>query len=643
MLQLYISNLPAILQKGASIKLTRENPLFNFGGDYTLEVTMPLTGCPENLRIFGALHHDATPVLPYASRKYPFRLLTGEMNIEGEAIVTETTEESVKVQLTAGRRTLEYAVPDDAYIDELDLGYFQRGRFPPDDERNYTQIDVDLNPDAPTPRGIAQYYYYLSVRNPSSANYEEFLQYTRGDLTETDGPCFPIYSTTEEKLINYQFAKVHTESGLTVYEFIPVAPQPYLLIVISRIMEALGYDFALTEELQGKWFSRVFIANSRPVAKLAKALPHWTLREFLQEVQNLLGCVFLVKGRKVTMRMNPDFYSDIVERCELKVVADDIQTNFDAEARQETSSAGNVDYDWTEEDLQLRLPDEVWENAAIQEYNSYAALVQAANALSYSVKKQSRYLFIDKSTGFVYAHLLDKSDDNVNTQWKLARIDYMPPLIRKDDSRDIDTDLRITPVRLTMNPLDEVEGVDEHGQPVTWRRTLPYPVMRTADTTLEGAEWYSVNAKINPSEEDDEREKKDAGEKEVLEVALWNGRSQYQYEDAGGHMASQEVPTSVGADTPETTGVIKAFGITNDDDVFRLTNTAAGVGKMLADSPAIDVRAERRLQFLDRNDYDPTLPYLIRNRLYACKRLELTITEEGLQPLKTGYFYPIEG
>ena len=51
MITLLLNNKQAIIKNGTSIKLTRENPFFTGSGDYTLDVTLPLAGCKQNLEV----------------------------------------------------------------------------------------------------------------------------------------------------------------------------------------------------------------------------------------------------------------------------------------------------------------------------------------------------------------------------------------------------------------------------------------------------------------------------------------------------------------------------------------------------------------------------------------------------------------
>ena len=57
----------------------------------------------------------------------------------------------------------------------------------------------------------------------------------------------------------------------------------------------------------------------------------------------------------------------------------------------------------------------------------------------------------------------------------------------------------------------------------------------------------------------------------------------------------------------------------------------------------IDTRVVHTVQFTDQAiSFDPTATYIIHGRRFACKKIELKITDRGLSPLKTGYFYEIK-
>ena len=161
-----------------------------------------------------------------------------------------------------------------------------------------------------------------------------------------------------------------------------------------------------------------------------------------------------------------------------------------------------------------------------------------------------------------------------------------------------------------------------------------------SDTTLSVTNYYSVDNAINPKEDTEDTTE---DEKDKLEVAYYNGDTYYD----GNTL--YPIPTAVPYVTDETTGfrekpdkLIDKSERMPEDGVFALNGTREGtIGGEVANGASIDTRAEHLFQFLDNIDGDPTVPYLIRGKRYACHKLEFTIDENGINPLKKGYFYEI--
>lgn len=59
-------------------------------------------------------------------------------------------------------------------------------------------------------------------------------------------------------------------------------------------------------------------------------------------------------------------------------------------------------------------------------------------------------------------------------------------------------------------------------------------------------------------------------------------------------------------------------------------------------APIIDTRTTHIFTYVGTDTLlDPSLPYLIRGRRYACRKLEITIDHHGIQPLLRGYFFEL--
>ena len=162
MLSLLLNSLPATLKTGTTFKLTRVNPYFDDQGDYTLEVQLPLQGCPQNLAIFGPLHRPEMAHTALIGTNLPFQLIAPPITLEGYATITSITGAEVKVQLKAGKSTLLNAQgADTQYIDELPLG------------RAWNDQSL---PTSPTLRF--------------------------GTVEETDAVIFPLYSEEDDLVVN---------------------------------------------------------------------------------------------------------------------------------------------------------------------------------------------------------------------------------------------------------------------------------------------------------------------------------------------------------------------------------------------------------------------------------------------------------
>ena len=112
MTNLYIDGRQAVLEAGTNIKITAENPLFTDAGTYTLEVNLPLDGCAENQRIFGAIHRPDVLKGELVAKRWDFVLVAPPLHIEGKARISTVDHESVKVQLLAGRSALNDAATE---------------------------------------------------------------------------------------------------------------------------------------------------------------------------------------------------------------------------------------------------------------------------------------------------------------------------------------------------------------------------------------------------------------------------------------------------------------------------------------------------------------------------------------------------
>lgn len=652
-MQLFIRNLPATLPEDTQIKLTRENPFFTDGGDYTLDVTLPLRDTPQNIAIFGAKHHIEEHAAPMAGVTYPFLLICTPLTFEGTCRVTTITEDSIKVQLTAARSALNNALPEDKYIDQLDLPLlWNEVTYTPEE---FGQMDVDTAQDGThfdTTRGM--YQYLTALQRMERTDYQDAAQQKAdsilyGRFGQTSAVAFPIHSSSDEENANiitfdYDRARFILPVAETPVELkwpFALAPQPYLLEVIRRILEACGYTLAITEELEQSYLASIIIANVRPTLRLTDFLPHWTLRQFITEVQNFTASVFVVNGTEVSIIPRQDWYNTdapIVPLYHNQIIDEHTRT-LDEDTDTLAATYGNTDYEWPDDCPQLRLPDEVWQRAETLTFKTEAAARAFVDTLSQKQQEESRYLYHITDTEQTFALL--KSAEGT---WHFTRIDTMPPLLLRDETRNIDTSLKLVPCRQSFPPQPTTNYNNADGNLTQVHPVQELPYLLTSDTQKIG-ETFSVNEAINPeSEDEDERDGNNDTRRDLLEVAIYDRTNHFPVtRTAGGttfthHLPQPDAcPYAIHPDTSLLT-LIPITGTTN-----RLSLSKGNMlGNIHRNAPVINTDEKLTLRFISTTPPPTDAIFIIRGRRYACESLELNLTHYGIASTITGTFHPLE-
>lgn len=645
-MQLTINNQIAEIKKGTTIKLTRVNPYFADQGDYTLEVQLPLRGCPTNLAIFGPRNHPATTQYPHIGEQYTMQLIAPPLQLEGTATVTSITETEIKVQLKAGVK----ASPlnnDTTYIDELPLGNAWDGFTSVQTASGVLSSGTDVRTQIEIfSRCIGQ--TFLRTTTP-------VRQAAYGTYGQTDAICLPIYSSTDDIIANPMDMITTTPhlDGDSI-DSITLAPCPYLLDITARIFKCLGFIPHDWSQYTDNPLTRgIYIANTRQTLQRAAILPHWTVKEYLNELQNLLGCVFTFSGRYVDMYTRKHYYTEKRKPITITQVSDAHTINISTDPEAETTANGNVDYDYPNISPMLRLPDEVWQNATILPTATYDEALSHYNKLTIYYKKQSPNLYTVTPTNRAYAILID--DYGLP---RLCEVDQFAPLMRTTNREQM-TKLRITPANMRITDPHIATNKGQLIDPTT--DTGHYPIIAVADTILTKSNVYSVNNAINPPDTDT-TDTTTTEAKDHIDIAWYNGENDtYYHEKCDTNNTKYEyyslcpiaIPYTTSINGPEhipLTLVTRGCAFPTAEGPFALTTkgpintyaTYGNIGQLLTTAPTIDTRIELQAQFTDTINPDPTQPYLIGSRRYACARLEITIDQNGIQPLKQAYLYEIQ-
>ena len=701
-MQLLIDNKTVIVKKGTSIRLTRENPAISQNGDYTLDVTLPLAGCLENINVFGIPHYRHQPLVGLADKTYQFALEASRLRLTGTAVVTQVSEEEIKLQLLAGNTEFNFDNREggDKYIDELDLGRAYGDIFDAEQPRPLKQ----------TPRNTLRLLHSKANLIQTRGRAEELMHGTN-DLT--DCVLFPIYSTTDDEFANrqawqwwcnwlnhehsntpqvpysgYRFTIKGTESNLMLpnsepfnevsdifSEYNHFSPQPYLCVILEKVLAAIGYTLTSEDNcMREGWLGKIFVANARETIYFRECLPHWTVEEFLTELRNAFGIILYVDGKNVKAVSRESIYQGAGQTNIFDVI-DERTTEISTEADNKGTTTGNVSYNFSDVvPKMLNIGTAPYENmkvervTAITQTNINDRLENGTDEEKDNIYK-SASLFYRKTIGDRYA-VFNKSDKTgAEGDYKLQRVDHLGPLFREENF-DSGTGLNIVPCFMmedkpTYRQRLERFYIDDHDNDIYRVGTfLPetedptteeggryngffVPFLVTEDTlTAYSTPKFSLQQYIETGT--GEVETSDSEHKDIMEVAVNAGIYTRPFnvepeKDTSYQTQSAKIPYPIGARftfSRKNPDYIKTIGTEN---FFALHGTPESKIVQALNGSALkyDGRVVHQFSFTDR-EFDPTKLFIINGRRFACQKLELTINEDGIAPLVKGYFFELE-
>ena len=127
-MKIIINGKTATLKKGTSFEFVSENRSFTGSDSYTLSITFPLRGCPENIAIFGNINRTDID-----KSKVVFDCEIQGVNFYRSGIITivEVSEKEVKTQFLEGRSEQNFDDTfDEIFINELNLGSYPLSSLP---------------------------------------------------------------------------------------------------------------------------------------------------------------------------------------------------------------------------------------------------------------------------------------------------------------------------------------------------------------------------------------------------------------------------------------------------------------------------------------------------------------------------------
>ncbi len=605
-MHIYVNNKLAALKKGTSFEYVSENRLFSGSDGYTLTITFPLKGCPENIAIFG--HINRADVV---AQKVIFDCEIRDKGFYkfGSITITEISETEVKTQFLEGRSEQNFDKTfDKVYINELDLGA------PPTTSK--------------------------SSITPSNAWYPEYSGCKYVALPWVNDYSGNIQNKAEHVVDNAAQGRSHFEwsSDTTGLSW-----QPYLLYITKKICEALpgggySYDFSKWEEVEE--YKYLLICNTLPHAwympAFANALPHWTVEEYFEKLELFLGGEFDFdhRGRRITFAFTQATLADKRPVCLEDVVEEhSTEVKVDEENCEYLESKNLVYKDCDHEMWKFYSCDwfiKGWQNRVVR-YNSMTELLNANRWLATWSGSHQRNSNRDK---ILYAADCDAyfivwpiSRKAVTFDFNLGRLifEYKCRLqpVNLFGGRIVNDDEDADQVEIEFVPAWIDDTDNKYGR-VLFLSFSAYD--EDTSSTGEDESKYPFAKTISLSSlEAGEKEKK-AEYYDRIYVGWFDGSNHF----VGSHLPYPNVEDIAIADDWSNFAYVHFSLRINDRKIKR--------GQIMH---KIEPKMKTTFKFLADNIPDVRSVFLIRGKRYICEKITATFTENGMSQLLKGVFYPI--
>lgn len=572
---------------GTGFKLTRENPYFTQAESYTLDVILPMD-IIENRSFFQNLQRMERTKQPETMKS--LLVVSGRPVISGTARVTQVTDLAVKVQLSGGSSDANLKGRK-LYIDEMDMGQCTASAIQPEGYDNYNDAGVR--------------FVFMQAYDETAG---EVVNRKVATMTATkDG-------TTRTPLTSYMEGD---------------APQPALLDVLARVIEAMGYTPGEMFPWQEPW-KDLYVASAKKTRQLAHALPHWTAKEFIDEVCSFFNCTMKVDhvAQTISLLSNVSFYGSpqttVIEPVDEYTA--DVQDNeegarslADENIVYGMSSSPAHDYDCLTEALR--------DNAPRLSYDSMNALQEAWSTLGTARRK-----YILECPAGKYVDWKDSEE----SESRLVRVDMFAPLKR---DRTSDRELKIVPVAITEDVCGTyIENVNDNVgiYKIAFRSlSLENPTGHELGTADDGTMADIQDLITGEEETESQAEKEDRLQLFFLEDVDQPAVATLNYTDEDPEYRTFQ------ARMPMTDWQYKVHGSGHRQWSLALSNSNATfhLGQLHQNGFSFNMRARHTFRFIADAMPDPRNVFIIRGKHYGCEKIECGVDTEGFSRIMTGYFY----
>lgn len=648
MIQLLLNNKSVDIPTGIQINYIIENPFFTNASDYTQEIELyPKTR--RNASVFGSVFRHETnkkQIMMDCSL-----VVNNKVFLKGKATTTEFNDKSVKVQLLGNNSAVNFEAKfDDIFIDEMPL---KRWPFA-------TWADITVNDKV----------------NGTIVNYESLAHKIMAEPEECDFVMLPAENEEGEEInplciyfpgaamSNPVYGEVMPEHGygypyfgdpprnypeLPVRKYHKYAIQPRLTAIVREVVKGIGYE--VTEfDAENTDLKYLYYVNVKDTFSLNEMLPHWTLAEFLSQIQYYLGSLFIFdsinKTCKIKFRNN---YKD-KDICYLDKVSDEFTVDFNDETDNEKyAKKSNLLYETSEYEIKDLFDETANENARFMEFFNRD---QMAGFLSLNKN------FVGKLNGRNYVVRI-KNDNEDEEDEDDPNLLYNTPIevnyLGCDYNKNFENiSLKIVPAVIKREPIIPW-GYKSRYYAINYDLDRPEDYKNLCWAKAVGAE-STLNRKFNIYNYIFKNEKEEENSLDLMRVACFRSWDQIksmeqsiEYADAN---SQSYVETKARIKHPRPFVCYPFNDYPDLDDnynynpILSLRNIkgynsvySLGVDK----SEDIDTKKAHQFYFYDDiGNIDIEKIFVIRGVKYKCYKIELVIDMNGIMKKKKGTFYRLK-
>ena len=579
-MQIFINHLPAALKQGTSFDYIAENRYFSGADSYSLTMAFPLKDCPQNIAIFG--HINRKDVVP-GTLLFDCEIRHNATVLYGAVTITEIDDVEVKCQFLQGQSVNNYDIAfDEIYINELELGY---------------PVDFDTAAQSPDIFPVSS----LSNSYADGQNWQAlpWVNNHSGNL--------------QNELIKDGSNRLQWGTGVLTF-------QPYLVYIIESIFSELGYTTYL-DDVRNSRFANLLVCNTLPsiwhIYNFAKALPHWTLTEFLEQLEMLLGGFFEIDRDAKSVRF---LFTRKDAGIEETVKIDQVVNEFTCQcSEKDGQSAKGFALKYADCDHRM------WKYYSCQQYidrleannraNPVLSVDDAINSVNYvnsTPVSHNRGLTFCQDTPEGHKYYIARTrkvetrqDNNLDVTYGLQRINLCGSKDTGEDTRE----LKMVPVWL-----DELSHNSGYVMFIQCPE-LMYEDSVSDDNNVSDDEY---NMTLDDSNKQNEFFDK-------IYLGFWDGGELYGTEL---HPYIDCVDFITGIDYIERQNTLDISVLDEHEYMDGLT---------------LDKSFVYSFRFIADWIPDPRALFYIRGRMYVCEKITATFDERGMSQLLKGEFYPVVG